>query len=164
MTAWFCKGRFDLITVAQAIHWFNFDEFYDEVCRVGRTGGLLAVIGYSMISINDKADPILEALYEEAFGTYFNENRQYLDQYYRTIPFPFEEIQTPNLEYTVSWSIDELEGYFNSWSAIQKMKSDQGYNPVPKTMNKLKSKLPETQKLEVSFPIFMRLGRLSTSR
>src|ERR1043165_5287441 len=31
----------DLVTVAQALHWFDFDRFYREVQRVLRPGGLI---------------------------------------------------------------------------------------------------------------------------
>lgn len=63
---------FDLVTVAQAIHWFDFDRFYDEVRRTAKKDGLLAVIGYMMLSINEALDPILNELYDEAFGMFFN--------------------------------------------------------------------------------------------
>ena len=43
----------DLITVAQAIHWFNFDVFYAEVRRVLKPKGCLAVIGYGLIEAQD---------------------------------------------------------------------------------------------------------------
>src|SRR5690606_23864417 len=43
---------FDLITVAQAIHWFDFDKFFQEVKRVGKPDSLLAVWGYGLLKIN----------------------------------------------------------------------------------------------------------------
>ncbi len=36
----------DLITVAQAIHWFKFDAFYAEVHRVLKPSGIFAAVGY----------------------------------------------------------------------------------------------------------------------
>lgn len=152
-------NHFDLITVAQAIHWFDFEQFYREVRRVAKDDALLAVIGYGMVRVNDKINPIIDELYEKAFGAYFNENRKYLDEEYRTIPFPFDEISSPSFSHTLNWKPEELKGYFNSWSAIQKIKSADGYNPADKTMQQLKEKnIPES--LEVTFPVFMRLGRI----
>lgn len=151
--------HFDLITVAQAIHWLDFDAFYKEVRRVAKEDALLAVIGYGMVRVNEELNPIIDNLYEEAFGTHFNKNRKYVDEHYRTIPFPFDEIPNPSFQNHYHWSLDELEGYFNSWSAISKMKSE-GYNPVDKTISELKQRVNNTENIEASFPVFMRLGRV----
>lgn len=149
---------FDLITVAQAIHWFDIDRFYTEVRRVASEKALIAVIGYGMLRINTQLNPVVDALYEEAFSHYFNENRQYLDEHYRSLPFPFEEIPTPEFETQLQWTPGDLEGYFNSWSAVQKMKSEMDYNPADKTMRKLRAHLPAGKPIDVTFPMFMRLG------
>lgn len=153
-------NTFDLITIAQAIHWLDFEAFYDEIQRTACEDALLAVIGYGMIRISDELNPIVDKLYEHAFGQYFNENRTYLDQRYNTIPFPFDEIKTPAFSKTYEWTIDQLEGYFNSWSAVQKIKTEHGYNPAEKTIGAIKSEMPHTEALSVSFPIFMRLGKV----
>lgn len=155
------KNQFDLITVAQAIHWFNFDQFYQEVRRVAKQDALLAVIGYGMVRANKEINHIIDELYEEAFGTYYNKNRSYLDEEYQTIPFPFDEIATPPITNTYQWTLDRLEGYFNSWSAIQKIKTEQGYNPAEKTIKKLETEVTDPQNIEVRFPIFLRLGRVN---
>lgn len=151
-------NTFDLITIGQAIHWLNFDKFYDEVRRTARKNALLAVIGYGMIRINKEVNSIIDNLYETAFCQHFNENRQYLDKHYRTIPFPFKEITTPDFNHSLKWSIDQLEGYFNSWSAIQRIKSENKYNSVDQTVKKLKKALSNHQTITVTFPVFMRLG------
>lgn len=153
------SNHFDLITVAQAIHWFNFEQFYEEVRRVAREEALLAVVGYGMVRINKELDPIIDDLYEEAFGAHFNKNRKYLDEGYQTIPFGFDEIPSPSFENNYHWTLKELEGYFNSWSAVQRMKSD-GYNPVDATINKISERVSDRQKLAVTFPVFMRLGKI----
>lgn len=151
---------FDLITVAQAIHWFDFGKFYREVRRVAKRDALLAVIGYGMVRVRQDVNPIIDGLYEEAFTTYFSNSRMFLDNNYETIPFPFDEISSPDFSNTFRWTLAELQGYFNSWSAIQKIKSERGYNPANETIAKLKKKLPRDQKLQVTFPMFLRLGKV----
>jgi hypothetical protein len=153
-------NAFDLITIAQAIHWLDFDQFYDVVREKAHDKSILAIIGYGMIRINDKLNPIIDDLYEEAFSQYFNNNRKYLDQEYQTIPLPFEEIPTPAFEISYKWDINHIEGYFNSWSAIQKVKSEQGYNPVDSTVTKIKSEVSNSETLKVRFPIFLRLAKI----
>lgn len=154
------ENVFNLITIAQAIHWLDFDQFYDEVRRTARKNALLAVIGYGMVRIDEQSNTVIDNLYERAFQEYFNENRRYLDNRYQNIPFPFDEITSPAFEKHYNWSIDELEGYFNSWSAIQRIKSEKGYNPADDTIAELKNVLDNSENFEVTFPIFMRLGRV----
>ncbi len=154
------SNTFDLITIAQAIHWLNFEQFYDEVRRTARKNALLAVIGYGMVRLDQKSNLIIDDLYEEAFGTYFSKNRKYLDDRYRNIPFPFDEIPSPDFEITYKWSLDHLEGYFNSWSAIQKIKAEQSKNPTDKAIQRIRQKLGNPGRVEVTFPVFMRLGKI----
>ena len=155
-------NAFDLITVAQAIHWFDFEGFYREVKRTAKPGALLSVIGYGMIRMDEHINPLLDRFYDEMFGTYFSENRGYINESYQGIPFPFEEIPAPAFQISYRWSIEELEGYLNSWSAVQKFKEKDGYNPVDDFVPKLQSKVgwEADEKREVVFPIFMRLGKV----
>jgi ubiquinone/menaquinone biosynthesis C-methylase UbiE len=159
----FPPGLFDLVTAAQAIHWFDIDRFYEEVRRTTRQNGLLAVFGYGKIQINREVDPVINDLYKRAFSTYFRQNREYLNQEYRTIPFPFDEIPAPRFTIKSHWTLNDLEGYFNSWSPVQRFKSEKEYNPADETMEIITGKLPAGKPFEVRFPVFMRLGRVTKS-
>ncbi len=151
---------FDLITVAQAIHWFDFDLFYEEVRRTAKTEALLAVIGYGMVRINDDIDPLLDEFHDFVFGKYFSENRKYFDERYQNLPFPFEEIDSPGFESNYRWNLRDVEGYLNSWSAVQKFKNNDGFNPVDDFIEELSSYWPADEKKDVGFPVFLRLGRI----
>lgn len=157
------EDYFDLIAVAQAMHWFDFGRFYSEVNRTARKGAMLAVIGYGMVRIEDRVNELIDRFNSYTFGKYFTRNRKYLDEHYRNIPFPFEEIAVPDFSISYQWSLDELEGYLNSWSTVQKFKDREGFNPVDDFLEKLKAVTDwgteETKK--VTFPVFMRLGRIS---
>lgn len=158
----FPSDFFDLITVAQAIHWFDFDRFYSEAIRTAKNSALIAVIGYGIIGVDEKANPLIDKFYNYAFGRYFNDNRRYVDEQYRTIPFPFEEIESPEFSISYQWSMQELEGYLNSWSTVQKFKNEDGFNPVDDFLEELKTKTGwgSGKIKEVTFPVFMRLGRI----
>ncbi len=151
---------FDLITVAQAIHWFNFDRFYAQVNRTAKQDALLAVIGYGIVQVNEQLDPLINQFYNYAFGRYFNDNRRYVDEHYQTIPFPFEEIETPEFSISYKWGREELEGYFNSWSTVQKFKENDGFNPVDDFMEELDPYWDKDKTKEVTFPVFLRLGHI----
>ena len=100
----------DLVTVAQALHWFDFDKFYAEVRRVCRTGGFFAAWAYDFHDVNPDVDPVLARLQSEFVGPYWPPERVLVEAGYRTIPFPFEELPAPAFELTRAGSaaVDRL--------------------------------------------------------
>src|SRR4051812_11083256 len=91
----FAKNQFDLITVAQALHWISTEEFYQEVRRTARPGALLAIWGYSLLSIDRALDLLFLDFYHRIVGPYWDEARKLVEEEYRSIPFPFQEIPAP---------------------------------------------------------------------
>jgi SAM-dependent methyltransferase len=120
----------DLVTVAQALHWFDHDRFYAEVRRVCRTGGLIAVWTYDFHSVNAAIDPVLEQLQDKFIRPYWPTERKFVEAEYKTIPFPFEEVETPKFEMTAEWDLPRLLGYMNTWSAVRQYEKKHGVNPV----------------------------------
>lgn len=157
----FPDNIFDLITVGQAIHWFHFNRFYEEVDRTTTDNALLAVFGYKKVRINPEVDPIIHQFYEDIFSEYFNEVRRHINSEYQTIPFPFEEIPSPSFTIRLEWTISELTGFFSSWSTVQKTKTEEGYNPAKEVLKEIEGKLPANSSFEVAFPVFLRLGKVS---
>jgi ubiquinone/menaquinone biosynthesis C-methylase UbiE len=155
----FNNDQFDLVTVAQAIHWFNFDQFYAEVNRTLKHNGVLAVIGYGLTRINPAVDEVINKLYSGILGTYWDPERKYIDEGYRTIPFPMKEMSAPYFEMTVEWTVEDFAGYLNTWSAVKHFIKANHSNPVDELMNELKSAWGSNEKKNVAFPILLRIGR-----
>ena len=88
--AHFDKNSFDLIIVAQAAHWFNFEKFYSNVNHFLKADGIIALVGYGIHSINPGIDEIVNHFYSETIGVYWDAERKHIEQHYATIPFPFE--------------------------------------------------------------------------
>lgn len=152
---------FDLITVAQAIHWFDFDKFYAGVKRMLKPGGLIAVIGYGLISINDKVDPWLYHFYKNIAGPYWDKERRYIDELYKTIPFPFAEIDAPHLQITYNWTKEQFIGYINTWSAVQHFIKANNSNPLSDELEQQLNLLwPDDVLYKISFPLLLRTGQL----
>jgi ubiquinone/menaquinone biosynthesis C-methylase UbiE len=156
----FENHTFDLITVGQAIHWFNRTEFYDEVKRVGKPGAVLAVWGYSLLTINPEIDVLISDFYFNVVGTYWDDARRLVEQRYQTIDFPFEEFSAPEFFINVRWTIEHLHGYLESWSATQRYIGENNRNPVPDVIEKLGKYWNKEDPKSVSFPVFMRIGRI----
>src|SRR5919109_5021813 len=112
----------DLVTVAVAIHWFDFDEFYREVKRVLKPDGIIAAWTYNAVEISPEIDPWIWHYYRDIVGEYWPERIRYIEQRYETIPFPFEEIIPPSFNMEIHWDLLQLAGFLNSWSATQRYK------------------------------------------
>ena len=157
----FEDNTFDLITVAQAAHWFDFDKFYAEVKRVAKPNATLAVWGYSMPQVQDgKINQALQDFYKNETGPYWDFERCHIDAHYSTIPFPFEEIKTPQYQIKVEWNLAMLEGYLNSWSATQNFIKMNGYNPVDGFIVKMKTLWKEKEVKTTIFPVFLKLAKI----
>ena len=155
--------QFDLIVVAQAIHWFDFDTFYKEVYRTLKPDGIFVVTGYGQFSTNAECDRLLVHLHRNILGPYWDPERRYVDENYETIPFPFEEIETKPFTEKLTWDFEHLLGYIHSWSATQHYINQNGHNPVDGIREELKQLWAESDK-QVTFPLLLRIGRISDFR
>lgn len=156
----FDDHQFDLITVGQALHWFDRDQFYAEVKRVGKPDALLAVWGYALLFIEPTIDEHIMAFYQGTIGPYWDGARKLVEDEYKTIEFPFDEIAAPAFVIEVDWSLDHLAGYFESWSATQKYIQQHRHSPVPALIERLKNHWPADKTKRITFPIFLRLGKI----
>jgi hypothetical protein len=156
----FAPAQFDLITVAQALHWINTNEFYQEVKRVAKPEAMLAVWGYSNLSINPAIDKLFHDFYYNTVGPYWDSARKLVEEEYQQVPFPFEQIPCPKFQIKVAWSLDQFAGYLRSWSATQKYILDRQQDPVTGFMLLVQREWKEVDIKEVVFPVFMKLGRI----
>lgn len=157
----FANQQFDLIIIAQAIHWFDFDRFYSEVRRNAKEYALICVIGYGRIAISEQIDPIITNFYRNVIGGYWDKERRYIDENYLTIPFPFIEIQTPRFVNKLRWSLEHLIGYLNTWSAVKHFIKQNCYSPLDKLQNEIGQHWGKEQTIEVQFPLLLRIGQIS---
>ena len=155
----FPDKTFNLITVAQAIHWFDREKFYLEVKRVAKPEALLAVWGYGLVSIHQEIDSHLEHFYMQVVGPYWDKERKLVDEEYRTILFPFQEIHVPEFTFSMEWTLEEFQGYLNTWSAVQKYIQANQENPVDTFIQRVRH-LWGLERQTVHFPLFLRLGSI----
>lgn len=155
----FDNDSFDLVTVSQALHWFDFEKFYKEVKRVGKPGSWIAAWMYSLLRISNDIDKIIETYHFETLKAYWDPERKYVDEQYTTIPFPFEEIATPSFIISYDWSLSDLEGYLHTWSALQKFITAENDDPVPGLIATIRP-LWQGTKMQVRFPLRLRMGRI----
>lgn len=151
----------DLITVAQALHWFQFDAFYQEVKRVLKPNGMLAVWCYSLGKLTPALDLVIKKLYLEILGDeYWPKERRYIDEAYQTIPFPFQKMTTPEFYIEKPMNFMQLVGYLNTWSALKEYQNRNQKNPLDMVYEELKKAWgdPE-QKHTFCCPIHLLVGK-----
>ncbi len=153
----------DLITVAQALHWFDRPRFYAEVHRVLKPGGLLAVWTYGVQTLDDaKIHAAVQHFYREVVGPYWPPERVLVEQGYRGLDFPFVEIAAPACTMSEHWSLTRLLGYFRSWSATGRYIAAMGRDPVD-DLGEILAPLWGNQERTIHWPLSIRLGK-TTSR
>jgi ubiquinone/menaquinone biosynthesis C-methylase UbiE len=155
----FPDHQFDLVTVSQALHWLQFEKFYTEVNRVTKPGGYLAVWMYGGLSISPEIDRLKKDHYSNTLGAYWDMERQHVDDNYTSIPFPFEEIKCPSFKIQFHWTIEELRGYLNTWSALQKFIAANNYNPVDELVEQIRPYWTK-ERMEINFPVTLRMGQI----
>ena len=120
----------DLVTVAQALHWFDLDAFYAEAIRVLKPRGILAAWCYNLLEIAPEIDAIITRFYDEIVGPYWPPERKIVEGRYRTIRFPFDELEPPAFVMQAHWSLEQLLGYLRTWSATQAFITAHGSDPT----------------------------------
>lgn len=150
---------FDLITVAQAIHWFDFEAFYAEVRRTIKPSGILAVVGYGLIHVDDlEINAKIQHLYHQTLNGFWDAERHYVDERYQTIPFPFDEIEMPAFQIEAQWTLAQLLQYLKTWSAVQHYILEKNIDPVEQLFYE---EHHLQRQICIHFPVLLRVGRCS---
>jgi len=160
----FPDDYFDMITVSQAIHWFDFDAFYKEVSRTLKPDGVFAAMGYGMFQVvgDEASNREAQFFYHDVTGPYWDPERKFVDAYYRTISFPFNEIPAPAFTIEREWSLDECIGFLSTWSAVKHYIRVNNKNPLKDFEVQIEKSWNKNQKRHIRFPVFMRIGTLSS--
>lgn len=151
----------DLVTVAQALHWFDLPKFYTEVRRVLKPQGVIAAWGYNRLLVGQpEVQHSVDRFYEETIGSYWPPERVHVENGYRDLPFPFARIAAPGFSLHKDWPRAHLLGYLRSWSAVGRFKAENGYDPVDALAGEIAVHWPEEKTMRVEWPLFMLAGRV----
>lgn len=120
----------DLLTVAQALHWFDLPRFFAEAARVVRSAGVVAAWSYRMCSVDAAVDEPLNQLYADIVDEFWPPERNIVDRNYIDIEFPAPLLDAPGFEMASAWSVDDMLGYLRTWSATKRYEQQHGEDPV----------------------------------
>ncbi|MFC1743779.1 class I SAM-dependent methyltransferase [Candidatus Riflebacteria bacterium] len=155
----FPADTFDLVTVAQALHWFELKKFYREVKRVLKPNGIFAAWGYSFFKINPELDALFKNLVFEPLEPYWARENRLLWDGYRNIPFPFTEIPAPEFGIELNYSLQELLGFIETWSGVRTYLQQRDNNFMQTVKESI---LPAwcraSEKRKISMQLFLKVG------
>jgi SAM-dependent methyltransferase len=154
-------GSVDLVVAAQAAHWFNLPAFYAEARRVSRPPGVVALVTYGIIEMDEPVDALVKQFYRDVVGPYWPPERRHVEEGYRSFEFPFTEFAAPPLAIEAAWTLDAFSGYVDTWSAVKAAEAALGRGPIERFREELASAWgdPATRR-PLRFPLSLRVGRV----
>lgn len=153
-------GAVELVTVAQALHWLDLPAFYAEVRRVLAPGGAVVAWCYNLLDVDPRVNAVIGRYYSQVVGVYWPPERRLLEAGYRTLPFPFREIEAPRFEMTAEWTLDHLLGYLATWSATERYRRARGEDPLAAVAGDLHAAWGDADEARpVRWPLHLRAGR-----
>jgi SAM-dependent methyltransferase len=153
----------DLITAALAVHWFELDRFYAEVRRILKPAGVLAVWCYGLTEITPEVDTVMASYSHDILGEFWPPQTRWVNEHYRTLPFPFDEIAAPEFVMEATWSLGDLFGYLGSWSAAQKYKESHKADPLDSKRAEFTTAWGAQVDRAVRWPLSLRIGKCAAS-
>ncbi len=154
-------GSIDLLTVATAIHWFDTDKFYQEVKRVLKPGGVIAVWVYYDNMISENVDRVSAKYINELVESYWPaDNKRALD-FENSISFPFELITAPEFVLHMEWNLEEYLNFLYTWSSTQNYIKTNGTNPLDLISDEFEIAWgKKEEKKDVKWKLKMKIGRV----
>jgi len=148
----------DVACVAQALHWFDRDAYFDEVARVLKPGGVLLAWGYQDIEVPPALDAA-NASFQDAIHPYWPPQRADIDAAYASYTWPFERIDTPAFELTTHWPLQRLLGYFSSYSASKRHREATGSDIVTESAQAFAQAWADGGDVPLRWPLFVHAFR-----
>ena len=153
-------GRFDLIAVAQALHWFDLGAFYREVRRLLRPNGVIAVWSYQLLRCEPGIDRLIDRFDQDIVGPYWPPERRLVDSGYRDLPFPFDKLPAPDVEMHADGDQAQLVGYLGTWSSVQRYRKALDRNPLTRLVPALASAWGDANaRRRIRWPLALLAGR-----
>lgn len=151
----------DLVTVAQAMHWFDLDRFHAAVRRVLRPDGVIAVWTYGLSNVDREVDAVFRRLYDDVLGAYWPAERRHVENGYAELAFPYAAIAAPSFAMACRWTLAQYLAYLRTWSATQRYVRAMGEDPVQGLAADFADAWGDpAQARYVRWPLGLRVGRV----
>jgi SAM-dependent methyltransferase len=150
----------DLVTVAQAYHWFDHPRFCAEARRVLVPAGVIALWSYAESRVDSSVDAVFDDLHNHRLGADWPAGRDHVINRYRDLPFPFTPIATPSFQMRCDWTLAQYFAYLRSWSASQRHLERTGRDAVTAIEPAMADAWGDPQSVRtVQWPLLVLAGR-----
>jgi SAM-dependent methyltransferase len=153
-------GTVDLAVAAQAAHWFDWPRYLAEAARVTRPGSLIALVTYAFMQVGGQIDELLGRYIREDVASYWPPGREHIDNGYRELQWPWQDLDPPSIPMTSEWTRDELLGYVATWSATVRLVETHGPARYERLAVALASVWPDGERRTITWPLTVRLARV----
>ncbi len=123
----FENNQFNIVNVAQALHWFDYSKYWNEVARVLKPDGAFVAFSYVWPQVSDEIDQILKTYIRNIIEPYWAPNNKLAEEGYRSLELPFEPIKVPDIKLENRWNLDQFLNYIHTWSGTRRCMDDIGH-------------------------------------
>lgn len=153
-------GCADLVTVAQAMHWFDVPRFQAEARRVLKPDGVIAVWSYAQSRVDADVDAVFERLHDSLLDGFWPAGREHVISQYRHLPFAFTVIATPGFEMCCEWTLPQYLAYLRTWSASERYRRETGRDAVAEIADEMQVAWGDPGNVRrVIWPLTLKAGR-----
>ncbi|MBK9073066.1 MAG: class I SAM-dependent methyltransferase [Myxococcales bacterium] len=153
----------DLIVVAQALHWFATNAFWQEVRRVAAPGAFFCAFGYAWPHVSPAIDKALVAPFRALVEPYWAENNRLLWDGYQSaaVGCPFPHVSAPAFAIELELSSQQLAEYLMTWSAYKVSRQNADVSAaVDDLLARAVAKIDENEPISVRMPLAILSGRV----
>jgi SAM-dependent methyltransferase len=153
-------NTFDMLTVGQALHWFEHDNFYSEARRILKPDGAIVVWCYGLFTIDEGVDSVINYFYHDVVGPHWPSERRHVENAYNEIPFEFVNVKRLKIDMTARWDVHAVIGMLSTWSATQKYQDAKKENPIQLIERDLTNAWGNAGEKAITWPITILAGYL----
>jgi len=152
----------DLITVAQAFHWFDAEKFFLEAKRILKPQGILALWCYDLFDLPNASKDLKTSVDRFCLEVepFWDKERKLVENGYKSIDFPLAEIfPVPSFSIKLEWTAQQLLGYLSTWSSSQKYRIANGDDSLSTFAEEISQNY--IGKMEIQWDLHFRIGKNS---
>jgi ubiquinone/menaquinone biosynthesis C-methylase UbiE len=155
----FPEAHFDLITVAQALHWFDHDRFWPEVQRVLKPHGIFAAWSYVWPQVTPAIDRIVQEQLFAIIRPFWSERNRLAWNGYKDLQWPFTELRAPEIDFRCEWTCNQFLAFLRTLSATTRCMEQHGDRFFTEFAESVRAVWDSEETMTVKMDFHLRVGK-----